>query len=130
MSTPQIEFGKRLCLAIERAGYKVKPAVVAREFSLRHLGGGVSLHGARRWLKGETIPTFDKVEVLADWLQVSIHELLYGKTDVRRAESELQALADAGVYERATIEAFLALAPEHRKTVREVILAFSKAGSL
>ncbi len=127
MTTPQLEFGKRLCLAIERSGYQAKPAVVAREFNLLHGGNGVSLHGARRWLKGEVIPTFDKVETLASWLRVSIHHLLYGLEQIPYSELALKSLEQAGAHERFTIEKFLALPAEQRKTVSAVIEAFAFA---
>lgn len=65
MSQAKIEFAKRLQEALARAGVPAKPAVIEREFNQRYWGKPVTLHAARYWLRGESIPTHDKVLCLA-----------------------------------------------------------------
>ena len=63
-------FANRLRDAMQAAGYEPKPAVLEREFNTRYWGKPMTLHGVRRWLRGETLPTHEKLLVLAEWLGV------------------------------------------------------------
>ena len=54
-------FAERLKAAMTAAGYAPRPAVLEREFNDRHWGRPMTLHGVRRWLLGETLPTHDKL---------------------------------------------------------------------
>lgn len=122
------EFAKRLARALEDAGYPPKPSVLEREFNQRYWGKPMTLHGVRRWLLGETLPSQDKLVVLADWLGVPPHILRFGE-DVSSRIEERRARWDTGVgyQEREIFEAFLKLPVPQRKLVREVILAFTRA---
>lgn len=108
------------------AGYEDKPAVLEREFNTRHWGKPMTLHGVRRWLRGETLPSQDKLRTLAEWLKVPPAELQYGHA--HQVESP-KARWDPGVgyQDRDIFEAFLKLPVPQRRVVREVILAFSLA---
>jgi transcriptional regulator with XRE-family HTH domain len=90
----------------------------------------MTLHGVRRWLLGETLPSQDKLLVLAEWLGVPPHVLRFGEEVTARIE-ERNARWDAGIgyQEREIFEAFLQLPVPARKTVREVIVAFAKANA-
>ncbi len=124
------EFAKRLKKAMEQKGYPAKPAVLEREFNLRYWGRAVSLHGVRRWLRGESLPTQDKLEVLAEWLQVQPQHLRYGVEIEKRVRQRKAAWEQAiGYQEREVFEAFIHLPTPQRKIVREVILAFAQAHS-
>jgi len=48
---------------------------------VRFTGRPVTVHAARKWLFGESIPTQDKMRTLADWLGVSANWLRYGGSD-------------------------------------------------
>lgn len=126
--TEKAKFGERLREAMARAGYPLRPVVLEREFNTRYWGRAVTLQAARRWLRGEAIPSQDKLQVLAEWLKVEPHALRYGE-DVSRSVKTRQKRWDEGVgyLERETFEAFLALPAAQRKIVREVILAFAHA---
>lgn len=130
MKSPREEvkkgFGERLRQAMVSSGYDPKPAVLEREFNARYTGDQVTLHGVRRWLLGETIPTEDKLITLALWLKVEPHVLRWGAT-AQKVRKEKQSWEDAiGFRERETFEAFLALTGPQKKIIREVIMAFSK----
>ena len=71
-------FSERLRLALQGVGVRPSPTLVANEFNLRYWGKSITSHTARNWLLGKSIPTQDKLRVLADWLHVSPDELRYG----------------------------------------------------
>ena len=112
------------------AGYEPKPAVLEREFNTRYWGKPMSLHGVRRWLRGETLPTHDKLLVLAEWLAVPPQQLNYGD-EIQRKVEQRRARWDSGIgyQDRDIFEAFLKLPVPQRKLIREVILTFAKVHS-
>ena len=71
-------FAQRLRQALEQAGQPASPTTLAHEFNLRYWGRSISIHAARNWLLGVSLPRHDKLRVLADWLHVSPDELRYG----------------------------------------------------
>ncbi len=131
MENDKAEFARRLREAMIAAGYEPKPAVLEREFNLRHFGKPMTLQGVRRWLQGETMPSHDKLHTLADWLNIPPQELsfgaeLTGKIDQRRKDWEVSI----SFQEREIFEAFLALPAPQKRVVREVILAFARLARL
>ena len=120
-------FADRLRDAMTAAGYEPKPAVLEREFNTRFWGKPMTLHGVRRWLRGETLPTHEKLLVLADWLAVSPQQLNFGDGLQRKVEQR-RARWDSGIgyQDRDIFEAFLKLPVPQRKLIREVILTFAK----
>lgn len=121
------EFARRLRDAMTSAGYPLRPVVLEREFNTRYWGRSVTLQGVRRWLRGEAIPSQDKLLVLSDWLGVEPEVLRFGVA-VRHQVQERRQRWDEGVdhVERETFEAFLSLPAPQKKIVREVILTFAK----
>ena len=124
----KLEFSKRLSEALLRAGYKAEAAVLEREFNLRHYGKPMTLHGVNKWLKGESIPPYEKIITLAEWLKIPPDELMFGLEIKRKVEQERKHWdEEIGYQERELFEAFLTLPAAQKKVVREVILAFKKA---
>lgn len=124
----KIEFSTRLKEAMSKAGYEIRPVVLEREFNTRYWGQSVTMQAVRRWLRGEAIPSQEKLQVLAQWLKLEPQVLRFGE-EVKQSLQAQQKRWDEGMgyQERETFDAFLQLAPEQRKIVREVILAFGKA---
>lgn len=122
------EFAQRLRDAMAQAGYPPRPVVLEREFNTRYWGRSVTLQGVRRWLRGEAIPSQEKLQVLADWLGVEPEVLRFGVT-VRRSVQERRQRWEDGMNsaEREAVEAFFSLPAPQRKIVREVILTFARA---
>lgn len=71
-------FSLRLREALEQRGKKPSPTTLEREFNLRYRGQPITMHAARKWLHGLALPTQDKLEVLARWLDVPIDWLRWG----------------------------------------------------
>lgn len=124
-------FAERLRRSLDGYGVRQSPTLVANEFNLRYWGRSITPHTARNWLLGKAIPTQDKLRVLADWLQVSPDELRFGRTGgavmVAVASTEPATL---GMADREMLSRYLGLDVNDRKTVREVVVAFSLAASL
>lgn len=122
------EFAERLRHAMTAAGYEARPAVLEKHFNSRYWGRSVTFQAVSRWLRGEAIPSQEKLQVLAEWLNVEPHVLRYGD-HVARAVREKQKRWDEGIgyQEREVFEAFLKLPVPQRKIIREIILTFAKA---
>ena len=127
----KIEFTKRLRAAMTHAGYVASPSVLEHEFNLRWPGKSISNQAAWGWLNNRSIPTQDKMKVLAEWLKVEPDVLRFGDA-VRLSVQQHKKRWDEGVghVERETFDAFLQLPAAQRKIIREVILTFAKANEV
>ena len=131
MNITKQKFAQRLIKAMMTLGLEPKPAVLERQFNLHYSGEPMTLHGVRRWLRGETLPSQDKLISLAEWLRIPPDELRYGaeiKTEIIQARERWDEAIS--YQEREVFEAFLSLPAPQRKIVREVIIAFAKASKV
>lgn len=121
-------FSQRLRSAMVQAGHVASPSVLEHEFNLRWQGRSISNQAAWNWLNSRSIPTQDKLQVLAEWLRLEPEALRFGVA-VRHSVQEHRKRWDEGVgySERETFAAFLQLPLPQRKIIREVIFAFAKA---
>ncbi|MDQ7985212.1 transcriptional regulator [Pseudomonas sp. G34] len=125
--TEKTEFAQRLRDAMLAAGYPDRPAVLEREFNSRYWGRSVTFQAVSRWLRGEAIPSQDKLQVLADWLRVEPQALRFGERAAMAVREQRGRWEDPQFYpEREAIEAFLALPAGQRKVVRDVIMTFAQ----
>jgi transcriptional regulator with XRE-family HTH domain len=131
MKNAKTEFAIRLREAMEAAGYEAKPSVLEREFNLRYWGKAITLHGVRRWLRGESMPTHDKLLTLAEWLKIPPQDLHFG-VELEKKIRQQRARWDEGIgyQDREVFEAYLNLPVTQRKVVREVIVTFAQAYSV
>ena len=128
MENTKKEFSRRLHEAMQNAGYEARPAVLEREFNLHYYGKPMTLHGVRRWLRGETIPTHDKVVALARWLCIPPEQLSFGLEITQGIKEQRNRWNEGiGYQEREVFEAYLSLPIPQRKLIREIIQAFTKA---
>ncbi|MEC5218943.1 transcriptional regulator with XRE-family HTH domain [Actimicrobium sp. GrIS 1.19] len=78
----QERFSARLVDALHRAGRTTTgPTALASEFNARFPQHAVSVHAARKWVKGESIPTQERIIDLAGWLGVTPSWLRFGGDD-------------------------------------------------
>jgi transcriptional regulator with XRE-family HTH domain len=88
----------------------------------------VSYQAVTRWLKGQAIPGQDKLQIIADWLNVEPHLLRFGEAIVKSVQEKRKRWDEGiGFQERELFEAFLNLPAEQRKAVREIILGLTQA---
>ncbi len=116
-------FSQRLTKALKDAKIDVgSPTVFAREFNRRYTGNPVSIHAARKWLLGDSIPTQDKLRLLASWLGVSAEWLRFGegeRASVLVAESERAHYTSPDIDLISNINLLNA---ENKQVVRELVL--------
>lgn len=117
-------FSERLRRALDVAGVRPSPTVVAHEFNLRYWGKSITPHTARNWLIGKSIPMQDKLRVLADWLQVSPDALRFGRPIAVLGEkvSDTEGLT-LNLQDHEMLNRYLQLPPDGRKTARDVVTA-------
>lgn len=131
MKDAKKQFADRLKQSMHAVGLEPIPSVLEREFNQRYMGGDITLHGVRRWLEAEVIPTRDKLDTLEKWLKADFLSFRPAKAgslpdnQIQQPRNEWRAELPAA--ERETVDAYLALPVQQRKIVREVILAFAKA---
>jgi len=77
------QFAERLRTSMKAAGYQVRPGVLEKEFNSRYWGRSVTFQAVSRWLRGESIPSQEKLQVLADWLKIEPHILRFGEGPIQ-----------------------------------------------
>lgn len=107
-------FAKRLIEALAHAGLDDSPTTLARYFNLHSDGDVISMHGARRWLLGESIPTQGHLHALAKMLGVSSAWLLLGQGAMLEP---LDSSAGDRMTERDFLLAYQALPGPEREVV-------------
>jgi transcriptional regulator with XRE-family HTH domain len=101
--------------------------VLEKEFNSRYWGRSVTFQAVSRWLRGEAIPSQEKLQVLADWLRIEPHVLRYGELVSHKVREKRQRWDEGiGYQEREVFEAFLNLSSPQRKAVREIILGLAQ----
>lgn len=83
----KLAFAERLRIALKRGAKGVSTATeLSTQFNLRHPNEPITPQAAQKWLTGKAIPTSDKIETLAGWLNVSAHWLNYGPAPLPRQQ--------------------------------------------
>ena len=124
------QFADRLRGALDSAGVRASPTLVANAFNLRFRGRSITPHTARNWLLGKVMPTQDKLRVLSEWLQVSPDELRFGRALGKTYVFEMNdGPIEMGLADREMVDRYLSLKLEERKTIRDVVSAFVTAKS-
>lgn len=120
-------FSARLKAALAAAGVSGRPADLEKLFNLKYAGKPVTFQTVRYWLTGKTIPTQDKIEVLADLLGVDRYELRFGRKGGRHLGEDKLAWSTERVdaRDRIAMELYQKLSDPHRKAVRDLIEALS-----
>lgn len=73
-------FSKRLKQQLAKKGWVTNsPTWLAKEFNIRYSGQSVSIQTASNWLAGTAIPSQDKLQILAAWLDISSQWLRFGE---------------------------------------------------
>jgi transcriptional regulator with XRE-family HTH domain len=124
-------FALRLQAALTAAGYEPRPSVLEREFNLRYWGSPVSFQGVRRWLRGDSIPSQDKLQVLAGWLGIEPQVLRYGESSSHvRGAMQATWVIPVGGEEDEMLRIYRGLPEAQRKLLRQVALTFARANGL
>ena len=74
-----MEFAARLEQAMAAKSIKLSPTVLGNLFNSVFDGRAVTPHTARNWMLGKSMPTQEKLVVLAELLDTSAEQLRYGR---------------------------------------------------
>ena len=74
-----VEFAARLEQAMTAKSIKLSPTVLGNLFNSAFDGRAVTPHTARNWMLGKSMPTQEKLVVLAELLDTSAEQLRYGR---------------------------------------------------
>ncbi len=89
----KLAFAERLRIALKRGAKNVNTATkLSNQFNLRHPNEPITAQAAQKWLTSKAIPTADKIETLAAWLNVSAHWLHYGPAPLPRHQQDASAV--------------------------------------
>lgn len=120
MKSEQVEFGERLRRALRDAGIGEGATELANLVS-KHGGGAVTTQAAHAWIRGHSMPRRRNLLALAKALKVE-PALLYGEGQkADRRVADVRNTWKASAHDEHAIDAFLALSPDRRKLVRELI---------
>lgn len=80
-------FRDRLVALLHSNRKSLSPTKLAREFNLRWRGSPITPNSARKWITGESIPTLDKIDLLANMLGTSTQWLRWGEKNTNQIHS-------------------------------------------
>ena len=114
----RMAFSERLQQALSDCNYSPRsPTELAREFNRRFQGQAVTVHAARKWLHGESIPTQDKLRALASWLDVPADWLRFGN-DANKSKGQASQFSAAETRLLANLQQ---LDETHRQLAHEIL---------
>lgn len=121
----KLQFSERLQQSLLRAGISVaSPTALARKFNVLSPDSGVSPQAVRRWLEGTSIPSQDKLVVLARWLKVSPEWLRFGDASQASPKAREATREHPAEYDpRALTTMIELLSEENREAVARIITA-------
>jgi transcriptional regulator with XRE-family HTH domain len=120
----RLDFSNRLQQALRNAEYSPSsPTQLAREFNERFSGHPVTVHAARKWLQGESIPTQEKLRALASWLNVPADWLRFGNAIEPRAKGQAAKTSPTDSKIIATLEQ---LDDHHKSIALEFLRALAR----
>ena len=109
------QFSERLAVALAARGMPVNATALQRAFNAQNPVLAISVHAARKWLMGESIPTQARLRVVTDVLGVSAVWLRFGE---EMAVSKNKSLS---VQEHMLIQQFRNLSDTQRTHVLALV---------
>ncbi len=128
MLPTQIEnqkFAARLATAIDSKGLKQSPTSIANLFNSKYEGRPITPHTARNWLLGKSLPTQEKLVLLAELLDTSPEQLRFGRSSEKTLISDFDgAEIEVANVDQQFFRRYLALTETQRRVVRDVVGEF------
>lgn len=125
LADEKLGFSRRLKEAVRKARMgSDSPTRIAREFNLRYHGEAVTAQAVRKWLSGRALPSQDKLQALALWLEVAPQWLRFGDTERREGHSLAKQELPAYTVDPAWVIKKLELLNEpHKRMILELVRA-------
>lgn len=121
------EFSARLADALAEANISLTITHMVAEYNLRAGNETVTVHAARKWLRGEAIPKQDKIHILANWLGVTTSWLRFGLDKRMRVQRNGRDIAPTSSEDLSLLRDFNRLSENERGIVFELIDALNRA---
>ena len=118
-----VEFAARLEGAMAAKSIKHSPTVLAKLFNSEFDGRAVTIITARNWILGKSLPTQDKLVVLAKLLDTSAEQLRYG----RHSEKTLTLMNADGIETELTasqqqlVRKYIMLSSSQQRLVSDLV---------
>lgn len=103
------QYAERVNTALAARGMPASATALQRLFNERYPELAITVHAARKWVQGESIPTQVRLRALADVLQVSANWLRFGE------EAEASMSKSLSAQEHMLIRQFRKLSDSQRK---------------
>ncbi|AEC17950.1 helix-turn-helix domain-containing protein [Gallibacterium anatis] len=111
------KFSERLKLAISvKYSNSLKNSEIATKFNLRHPNEPITQQAVYKWLNGLAIPAFDKIQTLAEWLNVKPEWLRYGVLENEKVD----------VIDETLIGLIATLSDSQKRAILQLILSFQE----
>lgn len=128
-------FATRLKQALTRSSKKIEAASeLAIQFNLRNPSEPISAQAAHKWLTGKAMPTVDKMETLATWLNVPLQWLRYGIPESagkpRKKKAKANELSTLAADEAELIVRLRAMPEVRRRLVLDLAEQLSLDGEM
>jgi hypothetical protein len=124
----RLDFARRLTEALAFAGLDDRPTTLARHFNTNSYGMVITMHGARRWLIGDSFPTQSHLNALASLLGVSSAWLLLGQGPMLEdAISAATAPASNNSNLREVLGIFQSLKDSERQLVWNLMMSLNRS---
>ena len=109
------QFAERVNTALAARDMPVSATVLQRTFNERYPELAISVHAARKWIMGESIPAQARLRALADVLRVSPTLLRFGE------EAEASESKSLSVQENMLIQRFRKLSDAPRTNILKLM---------
>lgn len=128
-SDERIHFSDRLKAALIAANQPTGASAFARAYNLRADGATVTTHGVRKWLKGEAIPTHEKILIISKWLHVHSSWLRFGDAENCQYEQMPTINEELSTEHLALIHDVAALPAPAQAIIRDIVDAFMRVSA-
>ena len=118
-----MEFAARLEQAMAAKSIKHSPTVLGNLFNSVFDGRAVTPHTARNWMLGKSMPTQEKLVVLAELLDTSAEQLRYG----RHSEKTLMIInadgseTELSASQQQLVRKYIKLSANQQKLVNDLV---------
>ena len=120
------EFSRRLRKSLQDRGMAVgSPTRLTQEFNSDYPDRRVTPQAMRKWLTGEAIPSHDKIQALAEWLEVSPNWLHHGEGGAGDGTQQTAASYRTPVPDQELLKRYRKLNARQQHAVAEIITALA-----
>ena len=116
------QFAERVKTALAARDMPASATVLQRAFNERYPELAISVHAARKWVMGESIPTQARLRAVADVLQVSATWLRFGE------EAEASKSKSLSTQEHMLVQQFRRLSTTQRTHVLALVQSAVDSG--